>query len=170
MNPSFCSLTEAKQSLQYTRKTDLIGPPMPKFEANMNYIPQSPPRSMKQCNKSATVKFHMELLLTTTSQKQSHSGTTPYRALVFHKHSFFFCIIQGPCNACGQTYSCYSTYELLLQDGSNIMPCKYQALAHGAKVNILELDGCQGLCYRNKTVKYTVKPVLDTTCCKRPLF
>ena len=89
MNPSFCSLTVAKQSLQYTRKTDLIGPPMPKFEANMNYIPQSPPRSMKQCNKSATVKFHMELLLTTTSQKQSHSGTTPYRALVFHKHSSF---------------------------------------------------------------------------------
>ena len=36
---------------------------MPKFEANMNYIPQSPPSSMKQCNKSATVKFHMELLL-----------------------------------------------------------------------------------------------------------
>ena len=26
----------------------------------------SPPSSMKQCNKSATVKFHMELLLTTT--------------------------------------------------------------------------------------------------------
>ena len=36
---------------------------MPKFEANMNYIPPSPPSSMKQCNKSATVKFHMELLL-----------------------------------------------------------------------------------------------------------
>ena len=37
---------------------------MPKFEANMNYVPPSPPSSMKQCNKSATVKFHMELLLT----------------------------------------------------------------------------------------------------------
>ena len=48
---------------------------MPKFEANMNYI--SPPGSMKQCNKSATVKFHMELLLTTTSRKQSRSGATP---------------------------------------------------------------------------------------------
>ena len=36
---------------------------MPKFEANMNYIPPIPPSSMKQCNKSATVKFHMELLL-----------------------------------------------------------------------------------------------------------
>ena len=43
---------------------------MPKFEANMNYIPPSPPSSMKQCNKSATVKFHMELLLTTTTRKQ----------------------------------------------------------------------------------------------------
>ena len=50
---------------------------MPKFEANMNYIPPSPPSSMKQCNKSATVKFHMELLLTTTTWKQSHSGATP---------------------------------------------------------------------------------------------
>ena len=50
---------------------------MPKFEANMNYIPPSPPSSMKQCNKSATVKFHMELLLTTTICKQSRSGVTP---------------------------------------------------------------------------------------------
>ena len=52
---------------------------MPKFQANMNYIPPSPPSSMKQCNKSATVKFHMELLLTTTTRKQSRSGATPYR-------------------------------------------------------------------------------------------
>ena len=50
---------------------------MPKFEANMNYIPPSPPSSMKQCNKSATVKFHMELLLTSTTRKQSRSGATP---------------------------------------------------------------------------------------------
>ena len=50
---------------------------MPKFEANMNYIPPSPPSSMKHCNKSATVKFHMELLLTTTTRKQSRSGATP---------------------------------------------------------------------------------------------
>ena len=50
---------------------------MPKFEANMNYIPPSPPSSMKQCNKSATVKFHMELLFTTTTRKQSRSGATP---------------------------------------------------------------------------------------------
>ena len=50
---------------------------MPKFESNMNYIPPSPPSSMKQCNKSATVKFHMELLLTTTTRKQSRSGVTP---------------------------------------------------------------------------------------------
>ena len=28
----------------------LSGPPMPKCEANMNYIPPSPPRSMKQCS------------------------------------------------------------------------------------------------------------------------
>ena len=51
---------------------------MPKFEANMNYIPPSPPSSMKQCNKSATVKFNMELLLTATTRKQSRSGATPY--------------------------------------------------------------------------------------------
>ena len=63
MTPSFCSLTDTEQSLQYTIKTHLSGPPMPKFKANMNYIPPSPPSSMKQCNKSATVKFHMELLL-----------------------------------------------------------------------------------------------------------
>ena len=63
MTPSFCSLTDTKQSLQYTIKTHLSGPPMPKFEANMNYIPPSPPSSMKQRNKSATVKFHIELLL-----------------------------------------------------------------------------------------------------------
>ena len=50
---------------------------MPKFEANMNYIPPNPPSSMKQCNKCATVKFHMELLLTTTPRKQSRSGATP---------------------------------------------------------------------------------------------
>ena len=37
---------------------------MPKFEAEMNYIPPSPPRSMKQGNKTArpTVTFHLELL------------------------------------------------------------------------------------------------------------
>ena len=49
---------------------------MPKFEANMNYIPPSPANSMKQCNKSATVKFQMELLLTATTRKQSRSGGT----------------------------------------------------------------------------------------------
>ena len=59
MTPTFCSLADTKQSLQYTIKTHL----MPKFEANMNYIPPRPPSSMKQCNKSATVKFHKELLL-----------------------------------------------------------------------------------------------------------
>ena len=77
MTPSFCSLTDTKQSLQYTIKTHQSGLPMPKFEASMNYIPPSPPSSMKQCNKSATVKFHMELLLTTTTRKQSLSGATP---------------------------------------------------------------------------------------------
>ena len=50
---------------------------MPKFEANMNYIPPSPPSCMKQCNNNATVKFHMELLLTTTTRKQSCSGAKP---------------------------------------------------------------------------------------------
>ena len=62
MTPSFCSLTDTEQSLQYTIKTHLSGPSMRKFEANMNYIHPSPPSSMKQCNKSATVKFHMEAI------------------------------------------------------------------------------------------------------------
>ena len=63
---------------------------MPKFEANMNYIPPSPPSSMKQCNKSATVKFHMELLLTTTTQKQSRNGATPdtLTCIVIHGGQF----------------------------------------------------------------------------------
>ena len=56
---------------------------MPEFEANMNYILPSPPSSMKQCNKSATVKFHMELILTTTTRKQSCSYATP---LTFRRH------------------------------------------------------------------------------------
>ena len=60
---------DTKQPLKYTIKTHLSGSPIPTFEANMNYIPPSPPSSMKQCNKSATVKFHMELLLTTTIRK-----------------------------------------------------------------------------------------------------
>ena len=63
MTPSFCSLTDTKQSLQYTIKTHLSGPLMPTFEVYMNYIPPSPPSSMKQYYKSNTVKYHMELLL-----------------------------------------------------------------------------------------------------------
>ena len=50
---------------------------MPEFEVNMNYLPPSTPGSMKQCNKSATAKFHIELLLTTTTRKQSRGGVTP---------------------------------------------------------------------------------------------
>ena len=76
MTPSFRSLTDTKQSLQYV-KVNLSGPPISTFEANMNYIPPSPPSSMKQRNKSATVKFHIELLLTTTTRNQSRSGATP---------------------------------------------------------------------------------------------
>ena len=60
--PSCCSFTNTKQLLQYTIKTHLGGPLLPKFESNMNYIRTSPPSSMKQCNKIATVEFHMELL------------------------------------------------------------------------------------------------------------
>ena len=92
MTQSFCSLTDTKHSLQYTIKTHLSGPPVPKFEANMNYIPPSPPSSMKQCSKSATVKFHMELLLTTTTRKQSHSGATPilvYEKILLSNSDFF---------------------------------------------------------------------------------
>ena len=65
MTQSFCFLTDTKH--QYTIKTHLSSPPMPKLEANMNYIPYIPPNSpssIKQCKKkSATVKFHVELLL-----------------------------------------------------------------------------------------------------------
>ena len=60
----FYSSTDTKQSTQYTIKTDLNGPPMPKYNSNMTYITPSPPSSMKQCNVTATVKFNMELLLT----------------------------------------------------------------------------------------------------------
>ena len=65
--PGLCSFTNTKQSLLYTIKTHVGGAPMPNFEANINYIPTSPPRSTKHCNKSATVKFHMELLLNGTT-------------------------------------------------------------------------------------------------------
>ena len=62
---------------------------MPKSEANMNYISLSPPSSMKQCKKCATVKFHMELLLTTTTRKQSRSGATPiYKKFCFRTQIF----------------------------------------------------------------------------------
>ena len=106
MTPSFCSLTDTKQSLQYTIKTHLSGPPMPKFEANMNYVPPSPPSSMKQCNKSATVKFHMELLLTTTTRKQSRSGATPIEVASVDK------IIRG-----NIIYICNSFHLLVLNMG-----------------------------------------------------
>ena len=69
---------------------------MPKFEANMNYILPSPPSSMKQCNKSATVKFHMELLLTTTTRKQSRSGATPRVELIAKGYKFYIGLY-SPC-------------------------------------------------------------------------
>ena len=82
MTPSFYSFTNTKQSIQYTIKEHLSGTPLPRFEANMIYVPPSPPGSMKQCNKSANVKLHMELLLTTTARMQSRTGTTPYNGAV----------------------------------------------------------------------------------------
>ena len=65
----------------YVKNTSVWGPPVPKFEALMSYIPPSPPIAMKQCNKSANVKFHMELLLNTKTRKQSLSGATPFDRL-----------------------------------------------------------------------------------------
>ena len=62
---------------------------MPIYEANMDYIPPSPPTSIKQCNKSDTVKFHMELLLTTTTRRQSRSGETP--DVDYITLEYFFC-------------------------------------------------------------------------------
>ena len=69
---------------------------MPEFEANMSYVPQSPPSSMKQCNKSATVKFHMELLLTTTTHKQSCSCATPltFSPPSLNQRNGRFCLVQ----------------------------------------------------------------------------
>ena len=46
------------------------------------YTPK-PSQLHEQCNKSATVNVHMELLLTTTTCKQSRSGATP---LTFRRH------------------------------------------------------------------------------------
>ena len=97
MTPSFSSLTDTKQSLQYTIKTHLSSPPMPKFEANMNYIPPSPPSSMKQCNKSATVKFHMELLF------PRYNGNN--RDITVERNKFYEKIKDRLCltNKCGRT-------------------------------------------------------------------
>ena len=55
---------------------------MRKSEANMNFIPPIPFSSLKQCNKCATVKFHIELLVTTTTRKQSRSGVIPLFVLL----------------------------------------------------------------------------------------
>ena len=65
----FYSFTDTKLPAQYTIKTHLSGPLLPKFEANMNYIPPSPRSSIKQCSKSVTVKSYMGLLLTSTTWK-----------------------------------------------------------------------------------------------------
>ena len=50
---------------------------MPKFKENINHIPPTHPCSLKQCNNSAPVKFHLELLLTTMNRKKSRSGVAP---------------------------------------------------------------------------------------------
>ena len=79
-NP-LCSPTNTKQSPQYIVKTHQSGPPMPKFEVNMNYIPARPPSSMKPCNKSATVKLHMELHLTILRRPGSNLAVVRHHEL-----------------------------------------------------------------------------------------
>ena len=66
-DPKILFLHQYKTVPSVYNKTHLGGPQMPQFEANMNYIPISSPGSMKQCNKSASVKFHMALPLITTT-------------------------------------------------------------------------------------------------------
>ena len=53
----------------------------------MDYIPLSPPSSMKQRNKSATVKFHMELLLTHDPEAISQWCDTRPRAFKTFFHA-----------------------------------------------------------------------------------
>ena len=42
MTPSFCCLTDTKQSLQYTINKHVSDPPMPEFEANVNKVGKKP--------------------------------------------------------------------------------------------------------------------------------
>ena len=67
---------------------------MPKFVANVNYIPQSPPSSMKPCNKSATVKFHMELLL--ILPPVSNLGVVRHLKEVASRTTFLLLVINMP--------------------------------------------------------------------------
>ena len=78
MTPKFLFLHRYKTVPSVYNKTHQSGPLLPISEANMNYVPTSHPSSMKQCKKSVTVKLRMELLLTTTTRKQSRSGALPY--------------------------------------------------------------------------------------------
>ena len=57
MTPRFCFFTNTKQSFQYTIKIHLGGLPLPKFVANINYIPTSPPSSLRKCNKKCDCKI-----------------------------------------------------------------------------------------------------------------
>ena len=97
-DPKFLFPHRYKTVLSVHIKTHLSGPPMPKFEANMNYIHPSPPSSMKQCNKSATVKFHMELLL-----------IWPWSNLAVVRHHLTLVTRSGEHNRC----SCASVYRVL---------------------------------------------------------
>ena len=77
MTPSFCSLTDTKQFLQYTIKTHLSGPPMPTFEANMNYTPPKPSQLHETVQQKCYCKISYGTTFDTTTRKQSRSGATP---------------------------------------------------------------------------------------------
>ena len=81
VTPAFCSLTDTVKTVPsvYNKSTSKWSSKAQIWSKYIYYIPPSP---QQQCNNSATVKFHMELLLTTTTRKQSGSGTTPKG--VFH--------------------------------------------------------------------------------------
>ena len=68
--------------LQYTIKTHLSGPPTPKFEANMNYIPPKPSQLHETVQQKCYCKISYGTNFYTTTRKQSRSGATPLVILI----------------------------------------------------------------------------------------
>ena len=77
MTPSFCSLTDTKQSLQYTIKTHLSGLPMPKFERKYELYTSKPSRLHETVQQKCYCKISYGTTFDIT-RKQSRSGATPF--------------------------------------------------------------------------------------------